>query len=291
MTYREFWQPLTARYDEGEAKAITRLVAEVRYGLTLADVLAGRLETVDEHQLSQLQQRLLAGEPVQYVLGEAQFLGRWFHVEPGVLIPRPETEELVQHILASTPPASWQGAILDIGTGSGCIAITLAAELPHAHVAAWDISDKALAIATNNARRHLPPPGGMEGFLPPLGGIEGGFLLVDALHPPLCDHDCWDIIVSNPPYVCEEEKTQMEAHVLDYEPHEALFVPDDDPLLFYRSIGRYALQALKPGGRLFFELNARHAHATATLLQGMGFQHVDIICDQYGKDRFIKTCK
>ena len=117
MTYREFWQPLTARYDEGEAKAITRLVAEVRYGPTLADVLAGRLETVDEHQLSQLQQRLLAGEPVQYVLGEAQFLGRWFHVEPGVLIPRPETEELVRHILASTPPASWQGAILDIGTG------------------------------------------------------------------------------------------------------------------------------------------------------------------------------
>ena len=152
MTYREFWQPLTARYDEGEAKAITRLVAEVRYGLTLADVLAGRLETVDEHQLSQLQQRLLAGEPVQYVLGEAQFLGRWFHVEPGVLIPRPETEELVRQILASTPPASWQGAILDIGTGSGCIAITLAAELPHAHVAAWDISDKALAIATNNAQ-------------------------------------------------------------------------------------------------------------------------------------------
>ena len=151
-------------------------------------------------------------------------------------------------------------------------------------MAAWDISDKALAIATNNARRHLSS-------LHPFGGIEGGFLLVDALHPPLCDHDCWDIIVSNPPYVCEEEKAQMEAHVLDYEPHEALFVPDDDPLLFYRSIGRYAIQALKPGGWLFFELNARHAHATATLLQGMGFQHVDIIRDQYGKERFIKTCK
>ena len=274
MTYREFWQPLTPRYDEGEAKAITRMVAEVRFGLSHADVLAGRMETVSEQELKPLQERLLAGEPVQYVLGQAQFFGRWFQVGPGVLIPRSETEELCQHILEEArinPCAS----ILDIGTGSGCIAITLAAELPQASVMAWDISEKALAIAQRNARQLH----------------EVSFRLVDALCPLIGDSDCWDIIVSNPPYVCEEEKDQMEPHVLKHEPHEALFVPNDDPLLFYRSIGRYALHALKPGGRLFFELNARYAQATATLLRGMGFQTVDIIKDQYGKDRFIKTCK
>ena len=269
MTYREFWQPLTARYDEGEAKAITRMVAEVRYGLTHADVLAGRMETVEEQQLQQLQQRLLADEPVQYVLGEAQFLGRWFHVEPGVLIPRPETEELVQHVLACTQPTSWQGTILDIGTGSGCIPIYLAKKLPDCLFSAIDISDDALGTARSNAERH---------------GCIINFIKADIL-----DYQTsamFDIIVSNPPYVLESEKAFMQPNVLDYEPDTALFVPDDDPLKFYRAICKFAVEHLNDGGKLYFEINEKYGQETAELMRFCGFGEVKVMQDLFGKDRF-----
>ena len=274
MTYRECWQALTKQYDESEAKAVARLVAEVQCGLTLADLMAGEEMKGVEVTLG----RLLKGEPVQYVLGKADFGPRTFIVAPGVLIPRPETYELCRWCLP-TVPADWKGTVLDIGTGSGCIACTLAAELPQAQVTAWDISEKALEIARENAHRtHVHVSFEQVDILSPLNAHQS----------PLTTYD---LMVSNPPYVCEEEQEQMEPHVLDYEPREALFVPDNDPLLFYRAIGHYALHALKPDGRLFFELNPRYAHETASMLGDMGFNDITIKNDQFNKERFIRACR
>ena len=287
MTYQALWQSLTDQYDESEAKDITRLVLESRFGLTLNDIALGKveqLEPADEQLLRDLFAGLRDGQPVQYALGEAWFYGRRFHVEPGVLIPRPETEELCHLVLAGLP-STWKGTILDIGSGSGCIAVTLAAELPKAAVTAWDVSDEALSIARYNAR--------LNGVLKQQSisyRKDVCFRQVDALCPP-DDEEQWDIIVSNPPYVCEQEKALMRKNVLDFEPPEALFVPDEDPLRFYRAIGRYATMALKAGGQLFFELNERHANETKELLAGMGLANIIIYKDQYGKDRFISACK
>ena len=267
-----------AVYDIREAQAVARLVLEERYSLTLADVLCGRMG--DERELLQIQARLLQGEPVQYVLGEAMFGGRRFHVAPGVLIPRPETFELCQWVMTAdalkpaSEAATEQSAakILDIGTGSGCIACTLAAELPHTQVTAWDISDDALRIAKSNAEAL---------------GVNVKFEQVDVLstlHPIL-----WNIIVSNPPYICERERTSMEGRVVDYEPEGALFVPDDDPLLFYRAIARYARQTLTPGGGLFFEINPLYVNELEQLLTDSGFASVESRNDQFGKIRFTKA--
>ena len=278
MTYREFWQRLTAIYPEGEARWVARMVMEIRYGLTHVDLLMGREQQVaSDGELRVLLQRLLTGEPVQYVLGEAVFCGHRLTVSPAVLIPRPETEELCQWILeseASTGPST----ILDIGTGSGCIAVTLASGMPLSSVAAWDVSYEALLVAGNNARQ---------------AGVEVAFSHVDVLHLPdsSAAADEWDVIVSNPPYVCEQEKAAMLPTVLDHEPSLALFVPNDDPLLFYRNIGRYAAEALKPGGRLYFEMNAIYARDTAEMLRTLGFTDVTVRNDQCGKERFIRACR
>lgn len=275
MTYPEFWRPLTALYGEGEAKAIARLVMEEHFGLSMSDVLCGRMG--DEAELRQIQQRLLTGEPVQYVLGRAEFGGRWFHVAPGVLIPRPETYELCQWCLPSDP-SGWRGNILDIGTGSGCIACTLAAELPHAKVSAWDISEAALAIAQDNARRLH---------------VNVIFSQIDILQLSMinCQLSIYDIIISNPPYICQRERTAMERNVLDYEPSLALFVPDDDPLLFYRAIADYARQALKPGGALYFEINPLYAAELQSLLSKMTYHAIELREDQYGKPRMMKAIR
>lgn len=278
MTYQEFWQPLTTIYEQGEAKAVARLVFETRYGLTMSDIILDKADAIPEEELTALLLRLLTGEPVQYVLGEAEFFGRRFRVGPGVLIPRPETEELCRLLipfLAEKAPAP--RTLLDIGTGSGCIACTAALALADhpAEVTAWDISDEALCLARTNANSL---------------GAQVNFVRQDALCPPH-DQDCWDIIVSNPPYICESEKGTMERNVLDYEPPQALFVPDDDPLLFYRAISRYAWQALKPDGHLFFELNARYGNAVASLLADMGYREVTIHQDSSYKTRFISTCR
>ena len=275
MTYPEFWRPLTALYGEGEAKAIARLVMEEHFGLSMADVLCGRMG--DEAELRQIQQRLLTGEPVQYVLGRAEFGGRWFHVAPGVLIPRPETYELCQWCLPSDP-SGWRGNILDIGTGSGCIACTLAAELPHAKVAAWDISEAALAIAQDNARRLH---------------VNVTFSQIDILQLSMinCQLSIYDTIISNPPYICQRERTAMERNVLDYEPSLALFVPDDDSLLFYRAIADYARQALKPGGALYFEINPLYAAELQSLLSKMTYHAIELREDQYGKPRMMKAIR
>ena len=285
MTYNELWRQLTQVYDDYEAKAIARMVYEVRFGLMPSDLFIGKdtqLSTDDQKLLAEITQRLLTGEPVQYVLGEAEFGGRTFHVEPGVLIPRPETYELCQWIMEERRGKKEEGrntSILDIGTGSGCIACTLAAELADAEVTAWDISDDALRIATENAKRT---------------NVHVSFEKVDVLNTSLLNRERpatgLDIIVSNPPYICNKERATMERNVLEHEPELALFVPDDDPLLFYRAIARYAAKALNPGGALYFEINPLYVSEMQQMLSKEGFSHTEIRNDQFGKQRFTKSC-
>ena len=287
MGYEELWQRLTPLYDAGEAKAIVRLVLDECYGLSWADVLGGKVSELsanDQTELEKIMLRLEKGEPVQYIIGVADFCGRQFHVEPGVLIPRPETEELCRMVIEereiSQKGQSPLCEILDIGTGSGCIAITLALELPDAKVTAWDISDDALRIASANAKAL---------------GASVTFQHHDALDSSLFTlHSSlpkWDLIVSNPPYICRKEADGMDKNVLGYEPHEALFVPDDDPLLFYRAIARYATKALKPNGNLFFEINPLYADGLTQLLGEMLCYNAEIFKDQFGKPRFLKATK
>lgn len=285
MTYNELWRQLTQVYDDYEAKAIARMVYEVRFGLMPSDLFIGKdtqLSTDDQKLLAEITQRLLTGEPIQYVLGEAEFGGRTFHVEPGVLIPRPETYELCQWIMEERRGKKEEGrntSILDIGTGSGCIACTLAAELSDAEVTAWDISDDALRIATENAKRT---------------NVHVSFEKVDVLNTSLLNRERpatgLDIIVSNPPYICNKERATMERNVLEHEPELALFVPDDDPLLFYRTIARFAAKALNPGGALYFEINPLYVSEMQQMLSEEGFSHTEIRNDQFGKQRFTKSC-
>lgn len=278
MTYEQFWKPLTAIYNTGEAKAVARMVLEVGFDLTIAEVLCGKvsqLSTTEQALLQQMQHRLLLGEPVQYVLGLADFGPRQFAVNQDVLIPRPETYELCQWCLPPTP-SSWQGTILDIGTGSGCIACTLAAELPGAKVTAWDISAKALSIARQNAKRT---------------GVHVSFEQRDILHQPHNEVARWDIIVSNPPYICKHESSDMHPRVLDYEPETALFVPDNDPMMFYLPISKYAQSALRPGGQLFFEVNPLYKESIEDILLGLGFDDILLREDQFGKPRFLRATR
>lgn len=277
MTYSEFRQPLYSRYDRHEADAIARFVMEMGYGLTLPQVLSGAVEGLPEQELVTQQQRLLAGEPVQYVVGEAEFCGRRFHVEPGVLIPRPETEDLCRVI----NPSQITPFILDMGTGSGCIACTLAAELPQASITACDISLTALSIAADNARRT-----GVDIILKQADMLDSSSL--SQLTPSL---PYWDIIVSNPPYVCQKERELMESVVLDHEPEIALFVPDDDPLLFYRAIARYAAKALKAEGMLCLEVNPLYCADTCRLLTDYGFSHTNVHEDRFGRQRIVTAEK
>ena len=273
MTYRQLWQRLVPVYGEGEAQAIARLIYEVRYGLTLSDLLMGRDSNVPQDELEQIAIRLERQEPVQYILGQAEFCGRTFMVNKHVLIPRPETEELCQWIIAADA-----AHILDIGTGSGCIAITLALDIPNSQVTAWDISADALAVARENARHH---------------NVHVSFEQVDALHltSDICHQTSvvFDLIVSNPPYICNKERVAMETNVLEHEPHTALFVPDDDPLLFYRAIAQYGQTALKEGGWLYFEINPLYAEALREMFSKMSYQDIEIKEDQYGKQRMIRA--
>lgn len=274
--YRQLWQRLLPAYGEREAKAIVRMVLEERFGLTLTDIVCGALDSFDDpkhHQLNQLMARLEAGEPVQYALGETAFCGRRFHVEPGVLIPRPETQQLVALTEDMVRPFA-RPAVLDIGTGSGCIAISLALDCPAASVSAWDISEKALRIAQGNAAAlHA----------------EVCFERQDALRPPVGTGRKWDAIVSNPPYVMEKERAEMAENVLEHEPEEALFVPDDDPLRFYRAIARYGRETLKDGGALLFEINPLLAEEMRRMLEAESYRRIEIVVDEFGKERFAKA--
>ena len=372
MTYNQLWKRLTAIYNEREAQAIVRTVLDALFGMSLTDICLGKvtqLSADDTTRLEKIMQRLEKSEPVQYVLGAEWFAGRLFDVAPGVLIPRPETEDLVkwacdeakekekednskeergkeemevsekgeapqkeeqplssplkekkeglrkgkdasqkeeqplssplkeekeglrkgkdasqkeeQHLsslLKNNKEVSEKGeevphpSILDIGTGSGCIAITVALALPQARVTAWDISTDALAIAAGNAHRL---------------GASVRFEHQDALSAP-DDEERWDVIVSNPPYICDRERADMSDNVLCYEPELALFVPDSDPLLFYRAIARYASKALKPGGGLLFETNTAYVHEVAQAMANEGFTAIEVRNDCFGKARMVK---
>ena len=274
MNYQQLWRTLAQHYEEGEAKAMARMVYEVRYGLSLTDILLGKdtqLSANNQKEVEEIAHRLLLSEPIQYVLGIAEFCGRTFIVTPDVLIPRPETEELCQQIISK----GWQQKILDIGTGSGCIAITLAAEMPHSIVTAWDISEDALSIAEENAKRN---------------NADVSFQLVDMLHLPsdICRYtSAFDLIVSNPPYICYKERADMEKNVLDYEPPTALFVPDNDPLLFYKAIARFAGKALTPDGMLAVEINRAYGQETCEVMKNAGFNDIQLYQDSYHNDRFV----
>ena len=370
MTYNQLWKRLTAIYNEREAQAIVRTVLDALFGMSLTDICLGKvtqLSADDTTRLEKIMQRLEKSEPVQYVLGAGWFAGRLFDVAPGVLIPRPETEDLVKwacdeakekednskeergkeekevskkgeapqkeeqllssplkeeeeglrkgedapqkeeqplssplkeekeglrkgedasqkeeqllsSLLKNNKEVSEKGeeaphpSILDIGTGSGCIAITVALALPQARVTAWDISTDALAIAAGNAHRL---------------GASIRFEHQDALNAP-DDEARWDVIVSNPPYICDRERADMSDNVLSYEPELALFVPDSDPLLFYRAIARYASKALKPGGRLLFETNTAYVHEVAQAMADEGFTAIEVRNDCFGKPRMVK---
>lgn len=298
MTYNQLWKRLTAIYNEREAQAIVRTVLDALFGMSLTDICLGKvtqLSADDTTRLEKIMQRLEKSEPVQYVLGAEWFAGRLFDVAPGVLIPRPETEDLVKWACDEAKEKAKEDnskeergeeekevskkgeeaphpSILDIGTGSGCIAITVALALPQARVTAWDISPDALAIAAGNAHRL---------------GASVRFEHQDALSAP-DDEACWDVIVSNPPYICDRERADMSDNVLSYEPELALFVPDSAPLLFYRAIARYASKALKPGGRLLFETNTAYAHEVAQAMADEGFTAIEVRNDCFGKPRMVK---
>lgn len=282
MTYEDLWRRLTPVYDAGEAKAIVRYVLDVGFGMSATDVYCGKVTQLaaDEcNRLEEIMLRLAAAEPVQYVLGQADFCGRTFRVAPGVLIPRPETEELCAWITEEAAARKQRGedngtaptAILDIGTGSGCIGVTLALDISGASVTAWDISEEALAIARRNAAT-----------------LHAGVTMErqDALRTP-DDTEKWDVIVSNPPYICRRESDAMERNVLEHEPHTALFVPDDNPLMFYRAIAGYARKALRPGGGLFFEINPLYATGMLTMLRDNGFSRIETRKDSFGKERMM----
>lgn len=276
MTYRELWRTLEPLYGNGEARAVTDYVLDVCFGLSKADILCGAVEEMTAEKTAELNKifgRLMEGEPVQYVLGRAEFCGRWFSVRPGVLIPRPETEELCAWITADSK-VSASPKVLDIGTGSGCIAITLQLDMPESKVTAWDISADALDVAHENAKQL---------------GANVNFVKLDALNAK--PEGEWDVIVSNPPYICEKEKKDMAVNVLEHEPHTALFVPDADPLLFYRAITRLAVQTLNKGGRLYFEINPIYADDTCRMMQAEGMTAVELRSDMYGKQRMAKGVK
>ena len=288
MTYDDIWRRLAGVYDQREARAVSRKLVEEKFSLSFADIICGGVEALpdaDKQWIEAAVKRLEQGEPIQYVLGWAWFGGLKFNVRSGVLIPRPETEWLVDNICAHPAPSHDRPLrILDIGTGSGCIALSIKQRLPETYVEAWDISTEALSIAADNARSL---------------GLDVVWRQQDALNitpnvlstvpnynSAVPDSPLWDVIVSNPPYICERERTDMARNVLEHEPSTALFVPDTDPLLFYRAITRYAVGSLNEGGRLLFECNTLYAGDTARMMADEGMTATQVYDDCFGKPRF-----
>lgn len=232
------------------------------------------LSKEESARVKEIVERLKQNEPIQYILGETEFYSLNLKVAPGVLIPRQETEELVDWILKTTKDKNLK--ILDIGTGSGCIPVALKKNLPAASLTALDVSTEALRIAQSNALENK---------------VEVQFLHADVLNWENREWDLYDIIVSNPPYVRHLEKKLMEANVLEHEPQLALFVSDDDPLLFYREIAQLAMRQLNSGGRLFFEINEFLGAEMLALLNDLGFRDIELRKDLNGKDRMLMCTK
>lgn len=259
-------------YTAEEVSALSRIVCCDLLGQAPTDYYLGKdivLSPKKEQELEDILQRLSRFEPLQYIEGRTLFLGRELWVAPGVLIPRPETEELVELMLKEIPA---DARILDVGTGSGCIAISLAKELPEALVTAWDVSPEALNVARANARKLQ---------------ADVRFVECDVLACQVDEVGLYDVIVSNPPYVTEAEKADMEPNVLQWEPSLALFVPDDDPLRFYRRIAVLGRDMLADGGRLYFEINRAYGREMVEMLRTMGYVGVRVEKDLSQNDRFV----
>jgi len=266
---------LTGVAQPQEVQAMIRVICEDIFNYDPVDVALrqeSELPEFAQERVTELIARLRRHEPLQYIVGSARFHGHKFKVTPAVLIPRPETEQLVDLIVEENRGSDLR--VLDMGTGSGCIAISLARALKFACVDALDVSRDALAVARDNAAALK---------------VKVRFFESDMLQPqPAASYD---IIVSNPPYICWSERESMERNVKDYEPGQALFVPDNDPLLFYKSIAPYAMQSLEKGGRLYLEINQRFGDEVKRLLEDCGFDEVRIIDDSYGKVRFATAVK
>jgi len=267
---------LSPYYCKQEIESISKLIFEKILGLSRLQMHLNQRKTISTANLAQITEiinRLIRFEPIQYILGETEFYGLTLKVDPSVLIPRPETEELVDWIIHDY--SKLKPVILDIGTGSGCIPITLIKNLPGATAEGWDISDEALIIARENAVINHAH--------------------VDFIHTDVLNHHYssinlkYDIIVSNPPYITNSEQHLMLQNVIDYEPHVALFVSDTDPLIFYRTIADIAGKQLKPGGNLYFEINERFGNETADLLEKKGFKNIVLKKDINGKERMIRA--
>ena len=282
--YQHLRTLLAPVYGPGEAQAIAFLVMEEVFGLSRTDIYAGKVSQNSEDERRRfvnICQSLAQGLPVQYALGTAEFCSRRFRVTPDVLIPRPETEELVAWAVASAHALQQEPAtdprplrplrLLDAGTGSGCIAVSLKLALPDAEVTAWDLSPAALEVARGNARQL---------------GADVHFEQHDLL-APWPEQPPFDLIVSNPPYICQSEQADMEAHVLDHEPHLALFVPDADPLRFYRALAQAAQHHLASHGCLLVEANRAYARQTAELFRQSGLQHTQVRRDAFGNERMV----
>lgn len=261
-------------YDSREAEWLVRCIMEDVCGISRADMLLKDIKIPDEkkREAEQVAARLSKKEPLQYILGYTMFCGIKIEVMPGVLIPRPETAELAEYIAGQENPSSGT-RILDLCTGSGCIAVTLAKKIKNSELFAVDISSEALAVARRNAEKN---------------GVKVQYAECDITGDISQLPSNIDIIVSNPPYVTESEKKEMDANVLDYEPHCALFVPDEDPLIFYRRIAEIGTTILAPGGKLYFEINPLFSGETVAMLEQKGYTRVTVKKDSYNKNRFIE---
>ncbi len=272
---KQIRESLEQNLGSDEAKAVSLIICNDILGIDTIDIYIGKDITLTDRQRKDLDHiiyRLKQNEPIQYVLGYADFFGRKYKVNKNVLIPRPETSELVQLIVDTCADKK---RFLDIGTGSGCIAISLAKEIESAEVEAWDISAGAIEVARQNSNTLS-------------AGVK--FKEIDVLsidEKDINDREVYDVIVSNPPYITEEEKTEMERNVLDWEPHSALFVADTDPILFYRKIAHIATHLLKKEGWIFFEINRAYGKEVTEMLKKLGFRNVELRKDMYGNNRIV----
>lgn len=274
--YNYIKQAINGQYPDTEASAIAKAILTDVFQLSTTDLYASKDMNFSTNQAEKLEviiTRLRANEPLQYILGNCYFCGLNFHVEPGVLIPRPETAELVEWIISDRKCSDSLIRILDIGTGSGCISISLAKNLPQSEVHAWDISEDAIRIASGNAARL---------------DANVRFRQTDVLGQVPTD-TMMNVIVSNPPYITEAERIGMDANVTDWEPDTALFVPDNAPLLFYKRIADIGKQILTPDGTLYFEINQRFGTETVDMLRKKGYRNVELRKDLSGNDRMIKA--
>lgn len=271
----EIRDALRGHYPDSEAFSIAKMLLTEVFGFSTLELYGGKDKEISgKHRdvLNEMIGRLQKNEPIQYIIGKEDFGGLTFEVDANVLIPRPETRELVQWIVddhSSGIPLR----MLDVGTGSGCIAISVAKRLPNARVEAWDVSEGALQVASRNARKN---------------GVDVHFRQQDVLSA-VPQKGGYDVIVSNPPYITEKEKKDMDANVLDWEPSIALFVSDDDPLLFYRQIARLGLDMLNENGTLYFEINQAYGQETMLMLKELGYGQLELRKDAWGNDRMIKA--